>query len=268
MLAIRDWAAIEDGELEDVGNAYLSSSGFGEVRYDGSMEEVGYDALTCLLKKDSTCEWTMEWVDGQGYRLKNGELYIRQFGNWTGMEQEFADALEVDLEDLEEGETIFDLIANKNQMSWALTEDPELAAIFTFTACATAEQVVTLGEAEQEIVDTYYEEAGYEEPEDVFVTTDICHLESTDPEGNTTWLCRDTAAQNYIVCSWNDGNRYFASPNCWKIEIAQAGEEIPDGIEEINAGSKAAGIYDLQGRKVAKAGKGLYIINGVKTLVK
>lgn len=40
-------------------------------------------------------------------------------------------------------------------------------------------------------------------------------------------------------------------------------------INEIAAASKAAeGIYDLQGRKVAKAAHGLYIINGVKTLVK
>ncbi len=40
-----------------------------------------------------------------------------------------------------------------------------------------------------------------------------------------------------------------------------------DSISEI-AAEKANTIYDLQGRKVAKAGKGLFIINGVKTLVK
>lgn len=43
--------------------------------------------------------------------------------------------------------------------------------------------------------------------------------------------------------------------------------EGSDNINEISVDAKNA-IYDLQGRKVAKAGKGLYIINGVKTLVK
>ncbi len=267
MLAIRDWASVEGGEEENVGNAYLSADGAGEVKYNGSMEEIGYEALTCVLDKDDSCNWTMEWVAGQGYKLKNGDKYIRQYGNWEGMEEEFMDALGIDPDDFEEGETVFDLI-NMNQMSWALTDDASLAAIFSFTASATEVQEVSLGQEEQETVDTYYEELGYDEEEDVFVTTDICHLESSDPKGNATWLCRDTAAQNYIVSSWSAGNRYFANPNCWKIEVAQAGEEIPDGIEEINASAKVAGIYDLQGRKVAKAGKGLYIINGVKTLVK
>ncbi len=42
------------------------------------------------------------------------------------------------------------------------------------------------------------------------------------------------------------------------------------GIREVNAAEKtgATVIYDLQGRRVSKASKGVYIINGVKTLVK
>ncbi len=41
------------------------------------------------------------------------------------------------------------------------------------------------------------------------------------------------------------------------------------GIREVTAAEKGADvIYDLQGRRVSKAGKGVYIINGVKTLVK
>ena len=43
----------------------------------------------------------------------------------------------------------------------------------------------------------------------------------------------------------------------------------PTGIKEVIAAEKGAEvIYDLQGRRVSKAGKGVYIINGVKTLVK
>lgn len=49
--------------------------------------------------------------------------------------------------------------------------------------------------------------------------------------------------------------------------VADNGEE--DSINEIAAPAKAAeGIYDLMGRKVAHPANGLYIINGVKTIVK
>lgn len=44
-------------------------------------------------------------------------------------------------------------------------------------------------------------------------------------------------------------------------------EPVQTGISAIEA-SKADAIYDLQGRRVAKAVRGLYIINGVKTIVK
>ena len=46
-------------------------------------------------------------------------------------------------------------------------------------------------------------------------------------------------------------------------------KETSTGIREVNAAEKGADvIYDLQGRRVSKASKGVYIINGVKTLVK
>ena len=275
MFALRDWSALADeDEIEEyqLGNAYLSSTGFGSVKDKtaGSMVEVGYDAVTCILDKDATCEWTMEWVPGQGYRLKNGSKYIRQYGNWSGYEEQIADAVGADLEELEEGETIFDFV-DTNQMSWALTEDPNLAAVFTFYANADAIQNGSLSETESENYELYAEQLGYDpdDTETLFNTTNIAHITAPNPEGETTTLVRDTGAQDYIVACWNGaGNRYFANPNCWKIEKVQAGEEIPDGIEEIAVSPKSVGIYDLQGRKVAKAGKGLYIINGVKTLVK
>lgn len=46
-------------------------------------------------------------------------------------------------------------------------------------------------------------------------------------------------------------------------------EGINASIKEINAAAKEGNvIYDMQGRRVANATKGLYIVNGVKTLVK
>ena len=40
------------------------------------------------------------------------------------------------------------------------------------------------------------------------------------------------------------------------------------GVESIEVNADNQVIYDLSGRRVAKAGKGLYIINGKKVLVK
>ncbi len=269
MLAIRDWSAVEDGEDENVGNAYLSADGAGQIKYDGSLEDVLYPAVTCVLEADDFCKWTMEWA-GNGYRLKNGENYIRQHGNWEGLEEYMIDELGWEADD--EEDTFMNHV-DANVMTWALTTDVNLAAIFSFNANATEIQNVNFNEATQEIVDTYGDVLGYDlddedAPNYLKNTKNIAHLQSTDPDGNATYLCRDNGAWGYIVDSWNAGGQYFANANCWKIKVETAGEEVPDGIEEINATAKVAGIYDLQGRKVAKAGKGLYIINGVKTLVK
>ena len=45
---------------------------------------------------------------------------------------------------------------------------------------------------------------------------------------------------------------------------------IGDGINDVNAGFSFddAAVYDLSGRKVSKAQKGIYIVNGKKVMVK
>ena len=45
-------------------------------------------------------------------------------------------------------------------------------------------------------------------------------------------------------------------------------EDIIDGIEDFRISNEDAEIYDLAGRRLHKAQKGIYIINGKKTLVK
>lgn len=55
----------------------------------------------------------------------------------------------------------------------------------------------------------------------------------------------------------------------FKIEFLGAGEENrPDAVETVVAApaAKSAAIFDLSGRRVAKAVKGIYIINGVKVV--
>jgi hypothetical protein len=51
-----------------------------------------------------------------------------------------------------------------------------------------------------------------------------------------------------------------------KMFIHHAGDET--GIEEVTPGNGQQTIYDLAGRRVEKAGKGIYIINNKKVLVK
>lgn len=54
-----------------------------------------------------------------------------------------------------------------------------------------------------------------------------------------------------------------------QVFVAKAGTgDATTGITEVISTSNVNNVYDLQGRKVAKAGKGLYIINGAKVLVK
>ena len=42
----------------------------------------------------------------------------------------------------------------------------------------------------------------------------------------------------------------------------------PVGIKMVNASKEDGLYYDLQGRRVAKPGRGLYIVNGTKVMVK
>ncbi len=54
-----------------------------------------------------------------------------------------------------------------------------------------------------------------------------------------------------------------------QVFVAKAGTgDATTGITEVTSTSDVKNVYDLQGRKVAKAGKGLYIINGAKVIVK
>lgn len=75
--------------------------------------------------------------------------------------------------------------------------------------------------------------------------------------------------KNYRVNLWKNENHENAI--VWEF-VAQPAEENPDGpetgITDIMATPAKAGAYDLQGRKVANPRHGLYIINGVKTVVR
>ena len=96
-----------------------------------------------------------------------------------------------------------------------------------------------------------------------------------------------TEGLNYYVCNGDEFvwvmNGGWINPNrCWLvIEDAEAAaapqlaivDELTNnnttGINTVNAANqKSAEIYDLQGRKVSKAQKGMYILNGKKVVMK
>jgi hypothetical protein len=61
-----------------------------------------------------------------------------------------------------------------------------------------------------------------------------------------------------------DGWRYLFNVNILDPEAYDRAQ----GISEVNVAPKANAIFDLMGRQLTKAGKGLYIMNGKKVLVK
>jgi hypothetical protein len=71
-----------------------------------------------------------------------------------------------------------------------------------------------------------------------------------------------------IVVSSSSSAQYQWS-NADAFELYYAGKDggVDTGIQSINANAESV-IYDLQGRRVQKMTKGLYIVNGRKVLVK
>lgn len=74
----------------------------------------------------------------------------------------------------------------------------------------------------------------------------------------------------YLSLTSIDGSPVKVAESAMKhIRIRVDGEEEATGIDEIQTSvDNSAVIYDLQGRRVKKAGKGIYIVNGKKVVMK
>ena len=60
---------------------------------------------------------------------------------------------------------------------------------------------------------------------------------------------------------------YYGGGECNKSETVWY-DDVPTGIAEVKTDGKTVVIYDLQGRRVAKTAKGLYIMDGKKVVIK
>lgn len=270
LTAFRDIQSFYDEEVEEElvpVNAYISAGMPGSYN-NGTVEEADYTGIAPVAEADKKCEWELIPVEGTiDFLLYNAETktYIRKY---------------VDMMELAGGEDVVG--AEAYEFSWATTEDPAMAAPFHFIGCPDAEEQAAPTE-DQEMLIMDYEiptdiennvrlQSTLEIPVMVEDETTGEMVQQKDEDGNPVFqttnfnIHRGSANSDYKFLNWTyTVNNWYADTNAFHVGVLVAG-----GIDEIEAATpaKATGIYDLQGRKVAKAGKGLYIINGVKTIVK
>lgn len=228
MLGIRDWQdASEVGPDALLCNAYLSSNGYGEVRWDGAMEEVGYAAVKVSENVTDACKWTMEYVTGKGYRLKNGNKYIHRYDNWLPL-YNWSEIFGSNF-NTEEG-----ILEELSLFTWALTENADEAAIFTFEGCSDPSKQKGLTAAEEEYLSSYYQDLGYSCEDDATDVTNNAFVVAKDGSGNDTWLFRDSADADFSVVSYKStNNRWYAESGIWKINVVKAGIPVVGDASEL-----------------------------------
>ncbi len=268
MLAIRDYPAKDEAEidgdlekLEDLalGDAWIAAGQDGWFNNGGERAVTGYPAIGPVVESTpgydiEKTKWELIPVwNTNTFKLYNEatKSYIMAF-NADTLKAMATAAWEAD------PELAGTMAEEPNLFTWATTENADDAAAFELQACPDVEAQAALNEEEEGYV------LDYSIPTDV---TNNVRLVSVDPKtGATTNLHRATSGSDYKFENYiPTADRWYAESNIFNIEVLQAG-----GIDEIATpdAPKAQGIYDLQGRRVSKAGKGLYIINGVKTIVR
>lgn len=140
------------------------------------------------------------------------------------------------------------------QAEWYAIKDAEIGV----TGLTISEEAVTIVEGETATLTATLEPADAINGEEI-VWTSSNEAVATVTNGIVTAVAEGTAT---ITAAANG-----FTAECTVTVTAKPEEPIESGLQTITAGSVAKA-YDLQGRKVTKASKGLYIINGQKTLVK
>jgi hypothetical protein len=194
---------------------------------------------------DANAEWTMEYAGGIEYRLFNAanNCYFAEFAANipTKGEKTASDA---------------------HSISWPTTEDVNNAALFTFFGAPDAEAIVKTA-ATDATPATYYE-----------ASECLNHVQLRgELNGDARMIHACGPYSNYNLTGFDNvpGDNYVEGRSTFLLNVVKAATPIEeDAIEEITVApaKTAEGIYDLAGRRVSKATRGFYIINGVKTLVK
>lgn len=272
MTAFRDAQTFYDGRIDDeevanelaYGNAYIAAgqaATFNNGSGSESVAETGYKGIGPMVETTpgydaALCQWELIPVWGTAtFKLYNAKTntYIMNYNDSTLRAMTY--------EKWEEDGIAEDMMENASRFTWATTEDESKAAAFTLRACPAVDEQNAISANDSSLL---------EDP-NLNISTDVVnnvYLESTDVlTGSATAIHRASSPFKFKFISYNpENNRWYADPNVFHVDVVVEGS-----INDIAApvAPKAQGIYDLQGRKVAKAQKGgLYIINGVKTIVR
>ncbi len=255
-------------EEYQLGNAYLAAGGNPSYKFGGSVcymndeddfADVAGTGVEPRLEADDECEWELIPVPNSIYFLlynPANECYIRRYH---------------DLYDHAGGEDTFGLDENVvSEISWMTTTEVDEAAPFTFIACPNEEGQVQPDDDQLDLMFAAGLNTDIENK--VRLQSHYTHYIQNPQNGKfeptdfTHNIHRGSLGSEYRFINWNHTvNNWFADTNAFLIESVEMGS-----INEVAAEKavKATGIYDLQGRRVSKAGKGVYIINGVKTVVR
>lgn len=272
-LALRDLDKyINEGESMPeeymLGNAYIAAGGDPTYKYGGSVFHMNDDenfadvagtGVEPRLDADEECEWELIPVPNTvTFLLYNAanDCYIRKYH---------------DLYDYAGGDATFGVDEDQiSEISWMTTTEKDDAAPFTFIACPNEEGQAQPTDEELDLMFAAGLDTGIENKVRLQARyTQYIQNPGTgkfDATDFTFNIHRGSLGSEYKFIDWtNTTNNWFADTNAFLVESIEMG-----GIDEIAAekAAKATGIYDLQGRRVSKAGKGVYIVNGVKTLVR
>lgn len=300
--AVRDFAAwIEMIDSEDeetmldieqtsaLGNAYLSAGMESQFQNgEQGWTNGGYPGIGNKLTADADCQWELVPVAGTRYfnlynKAKN--CYIGAFDRQAMFDaaKAYCEENEIEFEgyNVTEDEDGNEVVEQKNlnsfNFSWPTVTEQAKAGNFMLQPCPGVDDQAGLSDPETATIETLgdypYLAGGADATLEGLYNTDVTNnvrltAVTVDEEGNEVWnyIHRARKSDQYALLNWSAAaNRWYNESNIFKINVLQEG-----GIQNIEAApaAKVQGIYDLQGRRVAKANKGLYIINGVKTIVK
>lgn len=263
-LALRDLNTFLDGTSDpelQLGNAYLCAGG--NITYkDGQYVEEVYDLnegmgiVPALEPQEGVDLWELIPVPGtHQFYLYNAKcnVYIRRYH---------------DMYDYCGGDEYLPA-EGLSEFSWGATDDITEAAPFEFEACLSEEDQTQ--PSEDELVNMGYCDLDLSVTDKVRLVSKYTYTTYNSAGVPTTTdyvhnIHRGSVGSDYKFINWTTThNNWCADSNAFLVHCEKEG-----GISEINAdkASKAHGIYDLQGRRVAKAQKGVYIVDGVKTFVR
>ena len=269
-LALRDLNKfVNEGETVDpdlqLGNAFLCAGGSIYYRQgsspvycdeDPTFEDYYGMGVVPMLEENyerADAIWELIHIPGTAYfKLYNptNNCYIRQHHDmytFLGGDEYLGDANGI------------------TEYGWATTDDPDLACPFTFQACPNEEGQYQPNEDELELIGAAGLELDVENKVRLHAEYDYYVMNpgtgKYDTYRYTGNIHRGSAGSDYNFVDWTPtSNNWYADTNAFLVYPEQQG-----GLSEVAASkAKANGIYDLQGRRVNKAGKGIFIVDGVK----